>query len=123
MQENNNYSNSYSDSGFDAAAIVKDLIARPAGSVQWHSTKRCLVELATTAADECVLTNGHGEAASRTFLCRGVFRAVGLVPPRRIHSVVYRIRNRVRRQPPLEERVREGLKVSPLSSTVGRELI
>ena len=110
MQENN-YSNLLSPGNFDAASVVKDLLSRPAGSVQWHSTKRCLIELVTAAADERQLTNGHGEAASRTFLCRGVFRAVGLVPPtpRHLHSVVYRIRNRVRQQPPLEERVREGL--------------
>jgi hypothetical protein len=110
MQENN-YSNQLMTGYFDAAAVVKDLLSRPTGSVQWHSTKRCLIELVTAAADERVLTNGHGEPASRTFLSQRVFRAVGMAPPkpRHLHSVVYRIRNRVMQQPPLEVRVREGL--------------
>ena len=34
---------------------------------------------------------------------------MGMVPPRRLSSVVYRIRNRVMPQPPLSVRVREAL--------------
>lgn len=110
MNENNYFNQPMTDS-FDAAFVVRDLLSRPEGSVEWHSTKRCLIELVTAAADECVLTNGHGETASRTFLCQRVFRAVGMVPPkpRHLHSVVYRIRNRVKQQPPLEDRVREAM--------------
>lgn len=111
MQDNRHFSDLSSNCDFDAAAVVKDLLSRPTGSVEWHSTKRCLIELVTVAADERVLTNGHGEPASRTFLCQRVFRAVGLVPPkpRHLHSVVYRIRNRVHQQPALAERVKEAL--------------
>lgn len=111
MMNENNYFNQAMSGSFDAASVVKDLLSRPAGSVQWHSTKRCLIELVMAAADERVITNGHGEAASRTFLSQRVFRAVGMVPPksRHLHSVVYRIRNRVMQQPPLEDRVREAM--------------
>ncbi len=93
----------------DAAAVVARLVRLPAGSVRWRGSKRCLVELVARAAEARVLTDGHGGAATRVALCRDLFRVMGMVPPRRVSSVVYRIRNRVTRQPPLAVRVREAL--------------
>lgn len=93
----------------DAAAVVARLVRLPAGSVGWRGSKRCLVELVARAAEARVLTDGHGGAATRVALCRDLFRVMGMVPPRRVSSVVYRIRNRVTRQPPLAVRVREAL--------------
>ncbi len=93
----------------DAAAVVAKLVKRPSGSVRWRGSKRCLVELVDRAAEARVLTDGRGGTASRVALCREMFRVVGMVPPRRLSSVVYRIRNRVLRQPPLGVRVREAL--------------
>ena len=109
MEDNNHFSEQSPRCGFDAAAVVKDLLSRPAGSVKWRSTRRCLVELIMEAAEERVLTDGQGRAASCRNLCDRVFPAVGFQPPRYPCSIVFRIRNRVRRQPPLEERVREAL--------------
>lgn len=93
----------------DAAAVVAKLVRLPAGSVRWRGSKRCLVELVARAAEARVLTDGHGGTATRVALCRELFRVMGMVPPRRVSSVVYRIRNRVMRQPPLGVRVREAL--------------
>ncbi len=93
----------------DAAALVAKLVRLPSGSVRWRGTKRCLVELVARAADARVLTDGRGGTATRVALCRELFRVVGMEPPRRLSSVVYRIRNRVTRQPPLGVRVREAL--------------
>ncbi len=93
----------------DAADMVAKLVRLPAGSVRWRGSKRCLVELVARAAEARVLTDGHGGTATRVALCREVFRVVGMVPPRRLSSVVYRIRNRVMRQPPLAARVTEAL--------------
>ena len=93
----------------DAAAVVAKLVKLPAGSVRWRGSKRCLVELVTRAAEARVLTDGRGGAATRVALCRELFRVVGMEPPRRLSAVVYRIRNRVTRQPPLGVRVREAL--------------
>ena len=109
MEDNNHFSEQSPHAWFDAAAVVKDLLSRSAGSVKWRSTRRCLVELIMEAAEERVLTDGHGRAASCHNLCDRVFPAVGLQPPRYLRSIVFRIRNRVRRQPPLEERVMEAL--------------
>ena len=113
MEDNNLFSEQPPHAGFDAAAVVKDLLSRPAGSVKWRSTRRCLVELIMEAAEERVLTDGHGRAASCHNLCDRVFRSVGLPPPRYPRTIVFRIRNRVRRQPPLEDRVREALGADP----------
>ncbi len=93
----------------DAAAVVAKLVKLPTGSVLWRGSKRCLVELVARAAEARVLTDGHGGTATRVSLCREVFRVVGMMPPRRLSSVVYRIRNRVTRQSPLGDRVREAL--------------
>lgn len=97
----------------DAAAVVARLVRLPAGSVRWRGTKRCLVELVARAADARVLTDGRGCVATRVAICRDLFRVMGMVPPRRLSSVVYRIRNRVTRQPPLGARVREALGEAP----------
>ncbi len=109
MNDNRKFSDLSSNCGFDAAAVVKDLLSRSAGSVKWHSTKRCLMELIMEAAEERVLTDGHGMAASCRFLSNRVFPVVGWQPPRYPQSIVFRIRNRMKRQPPLAERVREAL--------------
>ncbi len=93
----------------DAAALVARLVRLPAGSVMWRGSKRCLVELVARAAEARVLTDGCGGTATRVALCRDLFRVMGMVPPRRLSSVVYRIRNRVMPQPPLSVRVREAL--------------
>lgn len=93
----------------DAAAVVAKLVRLPSGSVSWHGSKRCLVELVARAAEARVLTDGCGGTATRVALCRELFRVVGMEPPRRLSSVVYRIRNRVTRQAPLGTRVREAL--------------
>lgn len=93
----------------DAAALVEKLARRPKGSVKWRGSKRCLVELVARAAEARLITDGRGGVATREAICRDVFRVVGMEPPRRLPSVVYRIRNRVMRQPPLAVRVREAL--------------
>lgn len=93
----------------DAAAVVAKLMTLPSGSVKWCGSKRCLVELVARAAEARVLTDGHGGTATRVALCRELFRVVGMTPPRRLSAVVYRIRNRVTRQAPLEIRVKEAL--------------
>lgn len=96
---------------WDAARTVSDLLSRPSGSVSWVGSRRCLVELVAAAAEERVLTDGCGGTLSREALGRRVFKAVGWNPPRQLTTTVFRIRNRVMRQPPLELRVKEALKM------------
>lgn len=81
------------------------LIMQPAGSVEWHSTKRDLVELVAIVAERRLIKDDRGLPLSQRKLAQLAFTAVGMKSPKNVAEVVLRIRNRVTVMPPLEKRI------------------
>ena len=79
------------------------------GQAVWHGTQRDLVEMIALVAARRTICDERGVPLSMNRLGERAFRAIGRTMPHHLSKVVYRIRNRVTRQPPLAVRVREAL--------------